>query len=329
MRLSGQISLKPSVKKAGETMAIFTQEEILQAKEIDLLTYLQNYEPGNLVHVGGNTYCTREHDSLKISNGKWCWFSRGIGGKTALDYLIKVKGYSFIQSMEILTGKVATAPPVFKKAPVLEDRKLLLPDQNENNDRVKQYLKGRGIHDVIIDYCIAGGMLYESKDYHNCVFLGFDKNGTPRYGNIRSTNGPYKGEVSGSNKHFSFCIPGKSGVIHVFEAAIDAMSYATLQLIEGKDWQNDTLLSLAGVFKTKREGVVPVALQQYLEDHPGVTAIRLHLDNDEVGRGAVEGIITGLKGQYQVLDEPPRFGKDVNDQLQMRVGIKRKEDYIR
>lgn len=329
MLLSGQISLKPSVKKAGETMAIFTQEEILQAKEIDLLTYLQNYEPGNLVHVGGNTYCTREHDSLKISNGKWCWFSRGIGGKTALDYLIKVKGYSFIQSMEMLTGKVATAPPVFKKAPVLEDRKLLLPDQNENNDRVKQYLKGRGIHDVIIDHCIAGGMLYESKDYHNCVFLGFDKNGTPRYGNIRSTNGPYKGEVSGSNKHFSFCIPGKSGVIHVFEAAIDAMSYATLQLIEGKDWQNDTLLSLAGVFKTKREGVVPVALQQYLEDHPGVTAIRLHLDNDEVGRGAVEGIITGLKGRYHVLDEPPRFGKDVNDYLRKRVGLLQSEKLSR
>lgn len=58
---------------------------------MDLLTYLQNYEPQELIHVSGGTYCTREHDSLKISNGKWNWFSRGIGGKTALDYLIKVK----------------------------------------------------------------------------------------------------------------------------------------------------------------------------------------------------------------------------------------------
>ena len=24
-------------------------------------------------HIGGNTYATRTHDSLKISNGKWCW----------------------------------------------------------------------------------------------------------------------------------------------------------------------------------------------------------------------------------------------------------------
>ena len=30
-------------------------------------------------------YCTAEHDSLKISNGKWYWWSRGFGGYSALD----------------------------------------------------------------------------------------------------------------------------------------------------------------------------------------------------------------------------------------------------
>ena len=55
------------------------------------MTYLQNYEPRELVHFSGNVYCTRTHDSLKISNGKWYWHSRGIGGRSALDYLIKVK----------------------------------------------------------------------------------------------------------------------------------------------------------------------------------------------------------------------------------------------
>ena len=46
-------------------------EAIEAARQIDLLSYLQAYEPGELVHVSGSTYCTREHDSLKISNGKW------------------------------------------------------------------------------------------------------------------------------------------------------------------------------------------------------------------------------------------------------------------
>ena len=45
-------------------MGFVTPEQIAQAKEIDLLTYLQSYDPYALVHVSGNTYCTRVHDSL-------------------------------------------------------------------------------------------------------------------------------------------------------------------------------------------------------------------------------------------------------------------------
>ena len=42
---------------------------IEQARQMDLLSYLQRYEPNNLKRVAGNVYCTKEHDSLKISNG--------------------------------------------------------------------------------------------------------------------------------------------------------------------------------------------------------------------------------------------------------------------
>jgi hypothetical protein len=49
-------------------------------------------------------------------------------------------------------------------------------------------------------------------------------------------------------------------------------------------------LSLAGVYKTKRNDVVPIALEQFLKDHPRVNTLRLHLDNDEIGRGAVAAL---------------------------------------
>ena len=93
-------------------MGYVTREMIDRAKEMDLLTYLQTYEPQELVHFGGSTYCTREHDSLKISNGKWCWFSRGIGGRTALDYLIKVKEIPFTEAVERIVGRAAERPPI-------------------------------------------------------------------------------------------------------------------------------------------------------------------------------------------------------------------------
>ena len=40
---------------------------IEQARQMDLLSYLQRYEPSTLKRVAGNVYCTKEHDSLKIS----------------------------------------------------------------------------------------------------------------------------------------------------------------------------------------------------------------------------------------------------------------------
>ena len=93
-------------------MGYVTPEQITQAKELDLLTYLQHFAPHQLVHVGGSTYCTREHDSLKISNGKWNWFSRGIGGKTALDYLIKAVLGDYYTFTAKLGGKHLTADSI-------------------------------------------------------------------------------------------------------------------------------------------------------------------------------------------------------------------------
>ena len=50
-------------------MAYYTKEQIEQVRQIELLTYLQRYEPTELIRIRGDTYCTKEHDSLKISNG--------------------------------------------------------------------------------------------------------------------------------------------------------------------------------------------------------------------------------------------------------------------
>ena len=79
-------------------MPFYDSEAIEQARRVDLLTYLQTCEPQELVHVSGNVYCTKTHDSLRISNGKWCWFSRGIGGYSALDYLIILLVIAFLIS---------------------------------------------------------------------------------------------------------------------------------------------------------------------------------------------------------------------------------------
>ena len=311
-------------------MGYVTPEQIARAREMDLVTYLRTFEPDELVRLGPDSYCTRTHDSLKISNGLWHWFSRNTGGKNALEYLMTVKEMAFPDAVELLTGEPAIQPAP-RPAPKKEQQRILrLPPKNESTERVEQYLQGRGILPSVIAHCIEKEILYESADYHNAVFVGRDKDGVPRYAALRSTCNDFKREASGSDKHYSFSIVENptSKTVHIFESAIDLMSFASLRILWGQDWKQDAMLSLAGVFQTKREKVVPVALEQFLKDHPQIHTLRLHLDNDKVGRSAAKGIVEGLADRYQVFDDPPPRGKDVNDYLQLRQQLFHRKEKV-
>ena len=302
---------------------------IEQARQMDLLSYLRAYEPSNLVRVGGNVYCTREHDSLKISNGKWYWWSRGIGGVSALDYLIKVKDYSFVEAVEALTGITADWIPPPQTPKKDEPKVLLLPPKNKDCNRVIQYLFGRGIDYQLIQECIAEGTIYESSNYHNAVFIGRDKSGTPKYAALRSTLGStFKQDASGSDKRYSFRLLARepTETVHLFEAAIDLLSYATYLKCEGKDYRTQNLLSLSGVYQPKKEiseSKVPIALTTYLNENPQIKTIVLHLDNDKVGRLCTTALKELLKNDYEIVDDPPPVGKDFNDFLLSYLGISR------
>lgn len=307
-------------------MAYIPPDVVARAREMDLLTYLRNYEPQELVHFGGSTYCTREHDSLKISNGKWYWFSRGIGGYSALDYLIKVKEMPFMDAVETIMGHAAVQAPIRVNTPKKEQSKvLLLPQANRCATHAVSYLTGRGIDGEIIDDCIRAGRLYESYPHHNVVFVGLDRYGKPRYANLRGCGTDFKGEANGSDKRFSFSIPaGNSDTVHLFESAIDLLSYATIRKMEGMEWNTDHLLSLAGVYKPKEnieETALPLALKQYLSDHPEIRRVCLRLDNDFTGKLAAKTLKTLLAGQYAVSVFFPPQGKDYNDYLCQRLGL--------
>ena len=311
-------------------MPFYDSETIERVRQVDLFTYLQSCEPQELVHVSGNVYCTREHDSLRISNGKWCWFSRGIGGYSALDYLIKVKGCSFMEAMEAVTAGTAIAPTSHAFIPREEPPKhLLLPQAAPDNRAMLDYLRGRGIPMEVLDFCVQTGRIYESrnKGHGNVVFIGFDKTGKARFGCLRGIGeARFHGDLSGSDKHYSFALPAcvENPAVHLCECAIDVMSYATLCELDGIDWRRHNLLSLAGVYQPKKkmeESKLPVALTRFLEDHPHVKTVYLHLDNDTAGRLAAKAIMTVIPKEYEVKNRPPPRGKDVNDYLCHRLGI--------
>ena len=305
-------------------MPYYNEEQILKARSIDLLTYLQTYEPTELVHVRGNTYCTREHDSLKISNGKWMWWSRGFGGSSALDYLVKVRGVPFIDAMKILTDDkeiaLNEASNTREMSQSKGNRKLLLPEKSETNLEAVKYLTGRGIDREIIRESIDEGLLYESLPFHNCIFVGYNESEEPAYACYRATNGErLMGDAAGSDKRYAFRINCAGSTLHVFESAIDLLSYATIMKMRTGEWRAEPMVSLGGVYApgiNSKQSKLPIALENMTKNQAQINTIALHLDNDYAGRSATASIATKLEGKYVIRDEPPPYGKDCNDYLQ-------------
>ncbi len=295
-----------------------TRKEIARAKEIDLETYLRACEPEELVKCGSG-YRTRTHDSLKISNGLWHWHSRGIGGKTALDYLIHVKGMDFIPAVQLLSNELQPAlAESVRTNPKPQTKPFALPRHNDDDSIVTMYLMRRGVHFSIIARCLENGTLYESWGYHNAVFVGRDAQGAPRYAMLRATDGgTFKIEAEGSDKRFSFSMPGTDDTLMVTESAIDALSVATLLCRHGMKWRSPHYLSLGGI--SEKMSTVPRALVQYLNDHPSIRQIHLMLDNDKAGREAARHIAASLGESYDVKTAFPAHGKDFNDEARWMV----------
>ena len=307
-------------------MPFIPPEQLAHAREMDLLTYLRCCEPDELVSVGGNVYATKSHDSLKISNGEWYWWSRGVGGSSALDYLTTVRKLSLLDAVQrvLSAGGAALAEPPRRK--VCPTKSFCLPSKHADNRRVFSYLRGRGIDPEIINHCIKHGLLYESEQYHNCVFVGLAGE-RPAYAMQRGTlqEKRFVGEVAGSDKQYSFAVPvtpSDSPTLCVFESAVDALSYLTLLKLRGKDWRKANTLSLGGVGKKDQQ--LPPALSRYLKDAPHISRIVLCMDNDEPGRAAA-AVLKGLLGGYEVIDRPPARGKDYNDLLRYRRDAQRGE----
>lgn len=314
-----------------------TNEQISRAGEIDLLSYLQAYEPNELIRDGPGRYITATHGSLVISNGKWNWNGGGVAGVSALDYLTKVRGMGFVSAVETLSGERAESTRIYQSSAASQPESKRMPFYPPRPIRypngVVSYLQKRGIHPDIISQCLREGILYESRYYnprselHNtpvCVFTGKDENGEIKFAAQRGIDADLKRDKSGSDKSFGFCIPAVSGQgrhVAVFEAPIDAMSHASLQRRQGWNW---------GGHRLSLGGTSGVALISFLERNPQIQRVILHLDNDNAGIIAARKIKATLAADrrfhhIRVSVNPPHDAKDYNELLLQIISAEREQ----
>lgn len=253
----------------------FTEEQKQQARQTDIVSLLLSQ--GEQVKKSGSEY-EWLYNSQKITIRDNLWFHQyeRVGGD-AIDFVRKFYNKSFQDAMEYLLGNSSSAitPMQQKVKPIKE---FVPPPKSNDMSRVFKYLNiKRGIDKEIIYSFAHDQMLYESKDYHSAVFLGFDKNGISRHAHMRGigARSTYKGNVSGSVPEYSFHWYGESKYMFLFEAPIDVLSFISMNK---KDWKKHSYAASCSVSDR--------VLFQCLKDNPNIQFVYLCFDNDNPGQEA-------------------------------------------
>ena len=289
----------------------FSDEEMDIAKNTDLPDLLEHL--GYRLRRVGRYYTTREMDSIRIKGRRtWKRYSNGIGGD-AITFLQTFEGKGFREAVEYLldfNGRARDSPRPAKPLPEEEKAEFVLPPPNRDTRRVFAYLRKRGIDPQVIQGFIAAGLLYEDEKYHNCVFVGRDSDGVPRFASKRGTydkdGASFKRDVAGSDKKVAFPIPCHPAIpwVLVFEAPIDLMSFLTLH-----PQVCSNAVALCGVYQG--------GLDTYLANNPHLNHVVLCLDADGPGLEAAEKLRAEYEGRgLKVSTRAPPWGKDWNQYLQ-------------
>jgi len=286
------------------------------ARSTDMLAFFSRYMSFSF-NIKGNEYRCNEHPSLSVKNDRltWYWHSRSIGGRGALDFLMKTQGMGFREAMAKLVGTEPSPLPSHIESP--SARPLILPERADFlYNRLYAYLnQTRGIDGKIIITLIQDKRLYQDKK-GNIVFVGYDENNVPRFASLRGTytDNPFRADSTGSDKRYGFNMDNVDNMarsnLYIFESPIDCMSHATLVNLKTGDknaWRNDKRLSLGGTSS--------LALCKYLELNDSVSELIFCLDNDPAGREGTASLAREFgRKDYRTQIALP-MGKDFNDDL--------------
>lgn len=283
----------------------YTEEERRRARQTDLVELLRSQ--GETLKRCGSEYEWLDGGQKVTIRGNLWFHQYEQKGGDALGFVRRFYGKSYTEAMEYLLGNsdgvLRTSPPIEKA----ESKPFALPPKNDNMRRLFAYLVNRrGIDREVLYAFVHAGMIYESADYHNAVFVGFDAAGVPCHAHKRGTgsSSTYKSNAPGSRPEYSFHWFGTSDRLYLFEAPIDMLSFISQHK---SNWRKHSYAASCSV----SDGV----LFQCFKDVPTVKNVYLCFDNDEAGQTAAKRISDKLfiQGIHSEILVP--IHKDWNEDL--------------
>lgn len=298
-------------------MEEYTREQIQRADDTDLYVFLSGR--GEQFKRCGKEYRWLRHDSVMINKSEWYRFSQNKGGH-AIDFMKEFYGLSFAEAVKELLGEEGAGETNRRTAKEDAGRQkvcpiplpgLELPERNESCEIARKYLiEQRKLSEQLVDQMIAKGDIYESKNYHNVVFVGRDKEQNPRYAAMRGTDeNRYRGEAKGSEKAYGFGHIGTDEKLFVFESPIDLLSYITAV---PEEWKKHSYISLGGLSEK--------AMKRMYTEYPHIHSIYLCLDNDEPGNERCRQFVSLIPEELSVYRLEP-VKKDWNECLVAEVPV--------
>ena len=275
------IILKEVIKIS--TYIHFTKEQREQARRTDLADFLISH--GEKVKKSGSEYEWLDGSQKVTIRGHLWYHQYEQKGGDAVDFVRRFYNKDYAEAVEMLLNN-GGGQIVNLQTTEREQKPFILPPRNDRMSRVFSYLLlTRGIDKDVLFEFVRKKMIYESADYHNAVFVGYDSNGKPRHAHKRGTvtSNPYKGNVAGSQPEFSFHWHGTSDKMFLFEAPIDMLSYISMHK---KNWQEHSYAASCSVSDR--------VLFQCLKDNPNIKNVFLCFDNDEAGQTANKRIADKL-----------------------------------
>lgn len=299
-------------------MEEYTREQIQRADDTDLYVFLSGR--GEQFKRCGKEYRWLRHDSVMINKNEWYRFSQNKGGY-AIDFMKEFYGLSFVEAVKELLGEEGAGDTNRRTAKEDAGRQkvcpiplpgLELPERNESCEVARKYLiEQRKLSEQLVDQMIAKGDIYESKNYHNVVFVGRDKEQNPRYAAMRGIDeNRYRGEARGSEKAYGFGHIGTDEKLFVFESPIDLLSYITAV---PEEWEKHSYISLGGLSEK--------AMKRMYTEYPHIHSIYLCLDNDEPGNERCRKFVSMIPEEFRVFRLEPAK-KDWNECLVAGLPVK-------
>ena len=285
----------------------FTEAQKLQANAVDLVEFLR-FKGEPLIREGSE-YRLGSNHSVTVRDNEWYDHAAEKGGGP-VTFLKEFYGMNYAEAVLALIDKDVSELCPQVAAPREKVKKPFeLPPANDTNRRVFAYLlKHRHLDRDVLTTFVRQGLVYEDQKYHNAVFVGMDKDGTPRHAHKRSTNSQgktFRMTAEGSDFRYAFNWPGSNNHLLVFEAPIDMLSF--ISKFHDSAWAKYSYVALCGTSSQPMLGM--------LERCPQIDTVHFALDNDQAGQLATRRLAKLVREKGLAVNALVPVNKDWNEDL--------------